>query len=98
MPMTMSLTPDLPATSPAPLRRRSREVCLRREFAQLYPGLRPGEWVSAAVLADRLLADLLLRGSEMAIRGRVLMDTHFEFRGGESEGGQREGVRFRREI
>jgi hypothetical protein len=45
-------------------------------------------------VADRFLAAWLIRGSETAIRGRVLLDTHFEFRGGGSEGGERTGVRF----
>ena len=30
----------------------------------------------------------------MVVRRRVLPDAHFEFRGGESDGGEREGVRF----
>ena len=74
-------------------RRPSREACLRPEFAELYPSLRAGEWIPAAVVADRVLADSLLRGSETAIRGRVLLERHFEFRGGSARGGEREGVR-----
>jgi hypothetical protein len=45
------------------------------------------------VIADRVLADALLRGMEMAIRGRVLLAAHFEFRGGGGQGGERDGVR-----
>ena len=71
----------------------SREARVRPEFASLYPGLRSGEWASAATVADRVLAAWLMRGSETAIRGRVLLDAHFEFRGGGSEGGERTGVR-----
>ena len=94
MSMTMLLAPDSPGTSPASsFGRHAREARLRPEFAEFYPGLRAGEWVSAAVLADRVLADALLRGMGMAIRGRVLLAAHFEFRGGQSRGGERHGVR-----
>jgi hypothetical protein len=63
------------------------------QFAALYPALRPGEWASAAIVADRVMAGWLIRGSETVVRGRVLLDTHFEFRGGRPERGQRNGVR-----
>jgi hypothetical protein len=94
MPMSVGVVPAWPATSP-PGRRQSREARLRPEFAYLYPGLRSGEWDSAAMVADRVLAGCLIRNNETAVRGRVLLDAHFEFRGGESEGGERKGVRFR---
>lgn len=45
------------------------------------------------MLADRLLADSLIRGSTAALRGRVLPEADFEFRGGTGRRGQREGVR-----
>lgn len=77
--------------------RETRAARLRPEYVELYPGIRPGEWEPAAMLADRLLADCLLRGSDAAIRGRVLLDAHFEFRGGASHGGERDGMRLRRE-
>jgi hypothetical protein len=81
----------------APIGRKVREARLRPEYGELYPGLRPGEWETAVVLADRLLADCLIRGSGTALRGRVLLDAHFDFRGGASQGGEREGLRIRRE-
>jgi hypothetical protein len=81
------------APVPKPARRRSREARLRAEFAALYSGVRVGEWMSAATLADRVLATRLLRGSATALRGRLLLDAHFEFRGGEAGPGLREGVR-----
>jgi hypothetical protein len=74
---------------------QSREARLRPEFAHLYPGLQSGEWAGAATVGDRVLAGWLIRGGETVIRGRVLLDTHFEFRGGESERGERTGVRAR---
>ena len=92
MPATLVLAPDSPGTSP-PLRRQTREARLRPQFAELYPGVRAGEWIGAAVLADTVLAERLLRGSETAIRGRVLPDAHFDFRGGMAQGGERDGVR-----
>lgn len=78
-------------------RGQTREARLRPECGELYPRLVPGEWETAVVLANRLLAECLLRGSEAALRGRVLLDAHFEFRGGVSRGGERDGTRMRRE-
>lgn len=73
-----------------------REARLRPEFAALYPGLGAGEWAPAAVVADRVLAQSLLRASDGTIRGRVLLEAHFEFRCGRSLGGERHGLRLRR--
>jgi hypothetical protein len=70
-----------------------REARLLPASADLYPGIRAGEWKSAAVLADQVLASLLLRGSDTALRGRVLPEADFEFRGVSTAGGEREGVR-----
>lgn len=88
---------EVTRTSGGFARRESREARLRPEFEELYRGLCAGAWEPAAILADRLLAECLLRGSENAIRGRVLPDAHFEFRGGVTLGGERDGVRARRE-
>jgi hypothetical protein len=73
--------------------RQPREARLRPGNAELYPGIRAGEWRTAAILADQVLAAYLLRGLTAAVRGRVLPETHFEFRGGISSGGEREGMR-----
>lgn len=59
-----------------------REARLRPEHARFYPGISPGIWESAAVLADRVLAGDLLRGVAPGWRDRVLPEEHFEFRGG----------------
>ena len=59
-----------------------REARLLPEHARLYPGIAPGTWESAAMLADRVLADGLLRGAAIGWRRRILYDAHFEFRGG----------------
>ena len=60
-----------------------REARLRAEHREAYPGIVPGVWESAAVLADRVLAAGLLRGMTRGWCDRVLSDAHFEFRGGE---------------
>ena len=70
-----------------------REAQLRPGSADLYPGIRAGEWRTAATLADQVLAGQLLKGVATAVRGRVLPEVHFEFRGGITTGGQREGMR-----
>jgi hypothetical protein len=75
------------------MKRLVREACLRSGHGSLYPGLIAGEWKTAAVLADQILAARLLRGTPAAVKGRVLPESHFAFRGGISTGGEREGVR-----
>ena len=62
--------------------RRKREARLRPEFADLYPYLTPNAWESAAVLSDRVVANLLGRPDGHFITGeRALDPVHFEFRG-----------------
>jgi hypothetical protein len=70
-----------------------REARLRPEYAAFYPALRPGEWAAAAIVADRVVAGRLIRGSETVVRGRVLLDSHFEFRGSGAGRGERNGLR-----
>lgn len=60
-----------------------REARLRPEYAHLYPMLEPGLWAPAAVIAERVAATRLLQLAETyVLHDRVLVDTHFEFRGG----------------
>ena len=62
-----------------------REARLRPEFADLYPGLTPGEWESAARIAEAVLANVMLQQmAEASPGGRLLPEEHFEFRGGAS--------------
>lgn len=84
------------STVPGRASPRLREARLRYVDPGLYPGLAAGEWRTAAVLADQMLAGQLLRGMVTAVRGRVLPEDHFEFRGGVATGGEREGVRLQR--
>jgi hypothetical protein len=72
-----------------------REARLRPEFAHLYSGLMPGQWESAARIAEAVLANVVLQEmAESSAVGRVLPEEHFEFRGGEStpRGGKRRTV------
>ena len=73
--------------------RQLREARLRQGNSDLYPGIPAGEWRIAASLADQVLAGQLLRGVVTALRGRVLPESHFEFRGGVATGGERGGMR-----
>jgi hypothetical protein len=75
---------------------RMRQARLRTEFAHLYPPLEAGRWESAALMADRLVAWLLRQPDRGYIAPeRVLRSEHFEFRGGASTGGSKEGTQRR---
>ena len=64
--------------------RSQREARLRPGFAHLYPYLNAGVWESAAVLSDRIVANILGRPGGRFIQGeRALDKDHFEFRGSE---------------
>jgi len=58
-----------------------REARLKPEFADLYPGLRPDVWYSAAWLSARQFARTRCDGVASEIAA-ILSDQHFEFRGG----------------
>lgn len=58
-----------------------REARLKREFAQLYPGLKPGVWYNAAWLSARQFARVRCDGRADSISS-VVNERHFEFRGG----------------
>lgn len=58
-----------------------REARLRREFAPLYPGLKPGVWYKAAWLSARQFARVKCDG-RAASMANVVNESHFEFRGG----------------
>jgi hypothetical protein len=60
-----------------------REARVRPEFAHLYPMLKPGDWLPAAEVADKVAAIRLLQLADTyVLHDRVLIDAHFEFRGG----------------
>ena len=60
-----------------------REARLRPEFASLYPDLAPGVWVPACSLRDFVLErGLYQRRTGLPSHRRLLLESHFEFRGG----------------
>ena len=79
----MSTPPREPANVPPVGAPPVREARLKPEFAALYPGLVPGSWLSAGLIADTILTGLVSPpGSASRIDARLLDDAHFEFRGG----------------
>jgi hypothetical protein len=75
-----------------------RQALLKSGSAHLYPGIPPGEWQPAAVMADMVSA--LRFGKSPATssaRDRVLNERHFEFRGRLSAGAQDDQRRSRME-
>jgi hypothetical protein len=62
----------------------SRETRVRAGFGHFYPELRAG-WESAQNIARRVADRILTRhGYAALLKGRVLSEEHFEFRGGSS--------------
>lgn len=61
-----------------------RQARLRPEYAALYSGVPAGEWKPIGELLDCVAAARLRAGrrSGELLRGRLLDDRHFEFRGG----------------
>jgi hypothetical protein len=71
-----------------------REGSLRQEFADWYPGVKPGVWYPAAELAQTVLQQRRSHQPSWEFEDRVPSDRHFVFRGGGS--GPRTGTRSRR--
>jgi hypothetical protein len=59
-----------------------REARLRPEWAALYPGLEAEAWVVAALLVPLVLRHRLHGQPTWEFTRRILVDEHFEFRGG----------------
>jgi hypothetical protein len=59
-----------------------REARLRPEWADLYPGLQPDVWHVAAELVPLVLRHRLQNRGTWEFTRRILVDDHFEFRGG----------------
>jgi hypothetical protein len=75
-----------------------RQALLKSGYAHLYPGIPPGEWQPAAVMANQVLA--LRPGpphQNSRARGRILDEKHFQFRGLPSAGTQDDQRRSRLE-
>jgi hypothetical protein len=76
-----------------------RQALLKFSHAHLYPGIAPGEWQPAAVMANLVLS--VRPGSRSSLtlvdRDRVLNERHFQFRGLPSAGTQDDQRRSRLE-
>lgn len=59
-----------------------REARLLFEWADLYPGITPGVWHVAADLVPLVLRHRLRDRQTWEFSERILIDGHFEFRGG----------------
>jgi hypothetical protein len=59
-----------------------REARLRPEWADWYPGLEPGVWIVAAQLVPLVLRHRMQGQHSWEFTRRILVDDHFEFRGG----------------
>jgi hypothetical protein len=59
-----------------------REARLRPEWSHLYPGLEADVWVVAAQLVPLVLRHRLQDQAAWEFTRRILVDQHFEFRGG----------------
>lgn len=75
-----------------------RQALLRSAYAHLYPGIPPGEWQPAAVMAN-LVSSVRpgARNLTLVDRDRVLDERHFQFRGLPSAGTQDDQRRTRLE-
>jgi hypothetical protein len=69
-----------------------REARLRPEWAHLYPGLEADVWVVAAQLVPLVLRHRLQGQSTWEFTRRILVDDHFEFRGGRNRDSSWSGV------
>jgi hypothetical protein len=74
-----------------------RQALLKSGSAHLYPGIPPGEWQPANVMADLVLAVRTAASHGSSQRQRVLDERHFEFRGRLSAGAQDDQKRSRLE-
>jgi len=59
-----------------------REARLRPQWGDLYPGVEPGVWHVAAELVPQVLRHRLQGRPTWEFTRRILLDEHFEFRGG----------------
>jgi hypothetical protein len=59
-----------------------REARLRSEWAELYPGISTDVWYVAAQLVPVVLRHRMQDRAGWEFSERILIDEHFEFRGG----------------
>ena len=85
------MSPDDPIPGPPPpggphprlaVPMPKREARLRAEWADLYPGIETGVWHVAAELVPQVLRHRLQDHPTWEFTRRILLEEHFEFRGG----------------
>jgi hypothetical protein len=81
-PRVVRWLPDVCADAAVGVQMGVREARLRAEWAFLYPGLAPGEWIAASELVPLVLRHRLQDQRGWEFTRRILVDEHFEFRGG----------------
>jgi hypothetical protein len=59
-----------------------RQARLRLEYAEWYPQIWAGEWHDAAWATEAVLEQQQKGSPAWGLEGRVLSETHFDFRGG----------------
>jgi hypothetical protein len=69
-----------------------REARLRAEWARLYPGLEAEVWMVAADLVPLVLRHRLHDQPTWEFTQRIIVDEHFEFRGGRPRDSSWSGV------
>jgi hypothetical protein len=69
-----------------------REARLRPQWAHLYPGLQTDGWMVAAELVPLVLRHRLQDQPTWEFTHRILVDEHFEFRGGRARDNAWSGV------
>lgn len=72
---------------------RERQARIKLQFATEYPGVAPGEWMPAWLLAEKLVARAEDRG--VPPHQRVCDPAHIEFRGGGPRPPELRGLRTR---
>lgn len=72
---------------------RERQARIKAHVAAEYPGVAPGEWMPAWLLAEKLLALAESRG--VGPHERVCNPAHIEFRGGGPRPPELRGLRTR---
>ncbi len=63
-----------------------REARLRPKWADLYPGVTADVWLAAASLVPVVLRHRLQDRPTWGFTERIMIDDHFEFRGGRRRG------------
>jgi hypothetical protein len=91
-PQMLRPLPELERAQRRDVRMAVREARLRPEWAHLYPGLEAEVWMVAAQLVPLVLRHRLQDQPTWEFTHRILLDEHFDFRGGRDRDGSWSGV------